>query len=185
MYRHRLRCRPAFAIAAALALTAAVAEPAHAGRCITAIERAAQLEGVPVSVLKAISQVEAGVRHAGRVYLWPWAVNDEGESYYFRDQASALRHVRQQLEAGRTNLDLGCMQINWHWHGQAFGDPGYALDPAVNARYGARYLRQLYKERGTWSGAVAAYHSRQPKRAGAYQCRVATALRPGRDIPGC
>ena len=158
---------------------------AQAGTCLRAIDQAAALEQVPRDVLRAIGRVEAGIRHGGKVYIWPWAINDHGRSIYFRSRDVALTHVRAQLDAGRTNIDVGCMQINWHWHRDSFGDPAYAFDPLINARYAARYLRHLKKSRESWAAAVGAYHSRREDRSAAYKCRVAAALRPQAAVAGC
>lgn len=182
MRRLRL-CRGA--AAALIALTAFLPTAGHAGTCLQAIDQAAILEGVPRDVLRAIGRVEAGIHHDGRIYIWPWSVNDHGKSLYFRSSDAALSHVRAQLDAGRTNIDIGCMQINWHWHRDSFGDPADAFDPLINARYAARYLRHLKRNRDSWAAAVGAYHSRQEDRSAAYKCRVAAALRPQAAVAGC
>ncbi|WP_162915198.1 transglycosylase SLT domain-containing protein [Desertibaculum subflavum] len=150
---------------------------AKADPCGAAIERAARLTGVPVSLLRAIGEVESGVQLGERRVAWPWAVND-GRSLFFRNRAAAAAHVDALVAAGKSNVDIGCLQVNWHWHGEAFDAPADMLDPAANALYAARYLAALRRELGSWAAAVSAYHSRRETRAGAYRCRVASRLRP-------
>ena len=61
------------------------------------------------------------------------------------------------IAAGVDNVDIGCMQVNWHWHGDAFASPAAALSPALNARYAALLLRAYRAQSGTWAGAVGLY----------------------------
>lgn len=68
--------------------------------------------------------------------------------------------------------DIGCFQINSRWHGAAFTSVDQMFDPVENALYAARYLRRLHAEMGSWSAAIAAYHSRDPVRGQAYLDRV-------------
>jgi len=129
----------------------------EAAPCAVAIERAAAEAGTPRSILQAIGTVESSGH--------PWAVNDGGRSYLFNTRAEASAFLHNQIERGRTNLDIGCLQINWHWHRDQLGSPDTALDPSTNALYAALYLRSLYDAFGSWSAAVGAYHSRRADRA--------------------
>jgi len=83
------------------------------------------------------------------------------------------------MAAGIDNIDIGCMQINWHWHGTAFASPAAALSPAINAAYAAVLLQGYKRRSGSWAKAVGLYHSHTPALAEAYRCRVARELRPG------
>ena len=80
-----------------------------------------------------------------------------------------MQELRSQ---GRSNIDVGCMQINLGYHGHAFDSVAEALEPAVNVAYGAQFLRQLREETQSWSRATARYHSRNPKRGQAYREKV-------------
>ena len=114
-----------------------------------------------------------GRQQSDRHSAWPWAVNDHGEGFWFPRKHEAVRHVERQLAAGRTSVDVGCFQINWRWHGQAFDSVAAAFDPLANARYAAAFLSQLYEETGTWPHAVGRYHSATPALGLAYRSRVA------------
>jgi soluble lytic murein transglycosylase-like protein len=170
-----LRCVRLVSLIAAILASAQVA--AKADPCGAAIERAARLTGVPVPLLRAIGEVESGVQISEKRISWPWAVND-GRRLLFRNRETAAAHVEALIAAGRPNVDIGCLQVNWRWHAEAFEAPAQLLDPATNALYAARYLAALRQELGSWAAAVSAYHSRQETRASVYRCRVASRLRP-------
>jgi len=46
---------------------------------------------------------------------------------------------------------------------------------AANIRYAAAFLRRLYARHGGWEAAIAAYHSADPARGGAYHRKIALA----------
>ncbi len=178
MPRSRTRYLAAGIVATVSALaTLSLSGAAEAAPCAAAIDRAAAKAGAPRSILHAIGTVESSGH--------PWAVNDAGLSHFFDTRAEASAYLREQIKRGRTNLDIGCLQVNWHWHGDKLGSPDAALDPFTNALYAASYLRSLYDALGSWSAAVGAYHSRRADRAEGYRCRVARALQPERPIANC
>jgi Transglycosylase SLT domain len=144
--------------------------------CDAAAQRAAQESSVPVDILLAITRAETGRRSAGVFRPWPWAINDGGQGYWFASEDDALKAAGDRLAAGDDNFDIGCFQINTHWHGQAFTNLSDMFDPVQNARYAAAFLTELQQETGDWDKAIAAYHSRTPDLAGPYLDRV-TALR--------
>lgn len=185
MSRHWPRCLIR-RVAGALVLLSAVlsSATAQADPCGAAIERAAGLTGVPVSLLRAIGEVESGIQLREQRVSWPWTVND-GRSLFFRNREAAAAHLDGLVAAGKPNVDIGCLQVNWRWHADGFDGPADLLDPATNALYAARYLAALRKERGTWAAAVSAYHSRQEMRASVYRCRVAARLRPNLEASDC
>lgn len=160
-------------------------DPAQAGPdlCEGAARRAAQERGVPVDLMLAITLAETGRRIDGRLRPWPWAANAAGRGYWFATRDEAARFARAELAAGRHLFDLGCFQINWHWHGAAFARPEDLLDPMVSARHAADFLIRLRDEFGTWDAAAGAYHSRTPARAAAYGARVAALRRDLRGAP--
>ena len=193
MHRSRLRLLVAGAIGLLAAAGAAAAAPdrAHAvadlRQCDVALHDAAEATGVPARLLLALAPVESGVgSRTGRIYPWPWTLNiNGGGSYHFRSRAAAERYLDALIAAGIDNVDVGCLQVNWHWHGPAFTSPAAALTPALNAQYAALLLRKYRAQTGTWFGAVGLYHSHDPRLAEVYRCRVARALAPSAKIRGC
>ncbi|GAB4390237.1 lytic transglycosylase domain-containing protein [Albidovulum sp.] len=139
--------------------------------CDAAAHVAAAGSGVPAAVLMAITRTETGRGRRGRLEPWPWTVNMEGRGIWFDDLAAARAYVLKAHERGARSFDIGCFQINYRWHGEAFRSIDEMFDPVVNARYAARFLRQLYAETGSWAKAAGAFHSRTPGYAQKYQAR--------------
>lgn len=129
---------------------------------------AAAEAAMPVSVLQAITRTETGRRRAGTTQPWPWTVNMEGEGRWFDTREEALSYVIEHFERGARSFDVGCFQINYRWHGQHFSTIDQMFDPLENARYAARFLGELYAEKGDWSDAAGAFHSRTPRYANRY-----------------
>src|SRR5205085_9800210 len=132
MRRHRL-CLLAW-LALALAVPVAHGSAIGAGeaaaesaQCGDAIRRAARTTGVPAALLLALAPTESGLPRAhgqGPSSPWPWTINTNGRgSFHFRTKAAAERHLNALVAAGIDNIDIGCMQVNWHWHGAAFASP--------------------------------------------------------------
>ena len=139
--------------------------------CNSAAAVAARESGVPVDVLRAISLTETGRRTDFGFAPWPWAVNMAGQGRWFDSFDAARSYVFRHQERGARNFDVGCFQINYRWHGQAFSSVDEMFDPLANARYAAQFLAQLHKEFGNWSSAAGAYHSRTKKHAKKYTAR--------------
>lgn len=161
-----------------LAVLALLAAPAHAAPdCEALAERAAAAEGIPPGLLAAVARVESGrASQDSGLRAWPWTLNAGGEGSFFATADAALVHFATLRAEGRDNIDIGCMQLNWRWHGTAFPDAPSMLDPVANTRYAAHFLRQLYDTAGSWTAAVALYHSRDPDRGEAYAGKVMAVL---------
>lgn len=186
---------PAPALAQNIAMAPAAARPAPAGhngaartprllpaaspglQCRQAIQAAERSSGVPSQLMAAIGRVESGRADAqGVIHPWPWTINAEGAGQYFETKDAALAAVRALQASGVRSIDVGCMQVNLHYHPTAFSSLEQAFDPATNAAYAARYLNELYATTRDWGRATAFYHSATPERGENYQRRVAAAL---------
>lgn len=139
--------------------------------CDRAAIKAASRWDVPIDVLQAITRTETGRRSGGALRPWPWTVNMEGVGRWFDTQNQALAFAKKGFERGARSFDVGCFQINFRWHGQAFRSIEDMFDPWKNADYAARFLSELYTELGDWSAVAGAYHSRTPKFARRYRAR--------------
>lgn len=139
--------------------------------CDHAAIYAARETGVPLSVLQAISLNETGRKRDGRMRPWPWTVNMQGKGVWFDTEDEARAFVYQNYKQGARSFDVGCFQINYKWHGQNFASIEEMFVPRSNALYAAKFLLELYREKGDWSGAAGAYHSRTPKYADKYEAR--------------
>lgn len=151
--------------------------------CDAAARRAARDTGVPIAVLRAISLTETGRKRDGTFQPWPWTVNMEGKGVWFDTPAEALAYVGKNFARGARSFDVGCFQINYKWHGQAFDSVADMFDPDQNAAYAARFLRDLHDEFQDWSKAAGAYHSRTPKYANRYSARFDRILASVSDAP--
>lgn len=139
--------------------------------CDLAAARASQEFDVPINVLRAVTRTETGRGKGGTLQPWPWTVNMEGAGHWFDTEDDARAFVFKHFKRGARSFDVGCFQINYKWHGQAFQSIEEMFDPVKNARYAAEFLSGLYKELGSWTEAAGAYHSRTPKYANIYKTR--------------
>lgn len=155
---------------AALAVTGSAELPLLCDRAAT---EAAARTGVPISVLKAISLTETGRELEGQARPWPWTVNMEGKGLWFETVDAAEAYVYEHYKRGARSFDVGCFQINYKWHHEAFGSIAEMFEPTTNALYAARFLLDLYAEKGNWDDAAGAYHSRNPEYADRYKARFA------------
>lgn len=167
-------------------------ERAHSKQDVSAIcDQAAKIAsaktGVPTSVLQAISLSETGRKRDGAMRPWPWTVNMEGKGVWFDNPDDAKAYVFKHYKRGARSFDIGCFQINYKWHGHEFSSIEEMFEPAPNAQYAAKFLLQLYKEKGDWGSAAGAYHSRTPKYANKYEKRFKSyhtdILRKGVELP--
>ncbi len=169
-----LGCRAIPALLLLLGLMAVPTLPVQADPselCDRATERAAVATGVPLAVLQAIALTETGRRHRGAVRPWPWTTHAAGAGRWFDSRAAAEAHVRSLRGEGLRSIDIGCFQVNFRWHGEAFATPEAMFDPEANALYAARFLAGLRDELGDWEAAAGAYHSRTPALADRYTAR--------------
>ncbi|MEO1775309.1 MAG: lytic transglycosylase domain-containing protein [Pseudomonadota bacterium] len=144
--------------------------------CRQAGEAAAVEHGVPEPLMRAIAMVETGRRVEGTVTAWPWSLNVEGAGQFLPNRAALEQAVSRLAQTRRTSFDVGCFQINYRWHGDAFSTAAAMVDPRQNARYAARFLASLASESGDWLTAAGHYHSRTPALAARYRARVRQAL---------
>ncbi|MCA3554251.1 transglycosylase SLT domain-containing protein [Aestuariivirga sp.] len=135
---------------------ASAAAPAGAGGvCEREMSGAAAEAGVPLGVLYAVAMTETGRKGS----LHPYALNIEGLTVITTTKQDALAEYDRARRSGKKLIDLGCMQVNHHYHGRAFASVSAMLDPALNVRYAARFLKDLRQKEGSWAMAVARYHA--------------------------
>ncbi len=142
--------------------------------CDQVAVQASKATGVPISVLKAISLTETGRKRDGTFRPWPWTVNMEGKGVWFDNEDQARAYVYDNFKRGARSFDVGCFQINYKWHHQAFTSIEQMFEPLANALYAAEFLQSLFAEKGSWALAAGAYHSRTAVHADRYQARFET-----------
>jgi soluble lytic murein transglycosylase-like protein len=138
--------------AAPCSFDAAAAAPTS---CEREIATAAQRYDIPLAVFYAVGLNETGVK--GR--LQPFSLNIDGRASSNGSLAEALAAFHQAEHRGARMIDIGCMQINHHYHGGHFASLEAMFDPAQNIDYAARFLRELRQREGSWTMAVARYNA--------------------------
>ncbi len=133
-------------------------------QCEYLAKEAEKKYGLPENILLSISRVESGYRKIdGIKRAWPWALNAGGDSAYFETKNEALNSLKARVKRGVTNIDVGCMQLNYRWHNKFFNNLSEMMSPDKNVDYGARFLKRLYDRHGSWEKAVKYYHSSKSK----------------------
>ena len=127
---------------------------------------------MPLDVLVAVSLLESGRDNQP----WPWAVNMDGIGHWLDSQGAAVDLVESAIKDGRTNIDIGCFQINYRWHADGFSSVTEMFMPEANALYAARFLAEKQAATGDWALAAAAYHSATPEHADRYLARFESVL---------
>lgn len=170
-------------IAAVLLAVLPVMAQASTDVCETQAAAASARHALPQGLLQAIARTESGRAAPGTgPRAWPWTANVAGRGFYFDSRDAALARLQAVLASGQTSFDVGCMQLNYRWHGDQFASLAAMIDPVQNTDYAARYLRSLYHETGDWETATRYYHSRTPATGAAYLARVQRAM-AGLDQP--
>lgn len=123
--------------------------------CEREMAAASRTENVPLGVLYAVGLTETGRKGS----LHPYALNIEGKTVITGSASEALAQFELARRQGKTLIDLGCMQINHHYHGAEFTSVAAMLEPRRNVLYAARFLKQLEQREGSWTMAVARYHA--------------------------
>lgn len=158
----------------------AVAQLSSAGEeasiCVGAAREASEKTGVPLNVLLALTLTETGRRTNGKLAPWPWALNQAGDSHWFPDSHAALAFLTATVGEGHINIDVGCFQLNYRWHGGAFPSLEAMMEPGANALYAARMVSDLAGSEQDWIRAAGAYHSGTPEVAKRYLAKFAPIL---------
>ena len=126
---------------------------------------------LPNKLLTSISLVESGLKRNNKLSSWPWTLNVNGKSMYFDNKEDTIEHLKKSLKMNK-NIDIGCMQINYKYHGKNFKNLDDIISPNKNVKYAASFLRKLFKKHKSWNEAISRYHSSKPKRKKRYLIKV-------------
>ena len=147
--------------------------------CPSLIEAAEQAMELPPHLLQTISKVESGrwnEAEAARL-AWPWTISAKGKGRYLPSKQAMLAEIRALQRRGIKSIDVGCMQVNLKYHGDAFDSLEQAVDPVHNVAYAAVFLSQLQADSRSWPKAIGRYHSQTPKLSNKYRSKVMKAWR--------
>ena len=137
------------------AARAAPIAPISTVSCEHEVSLAAQRYQIPLAVFYAVGLNETGAH--GR--LQPFSMNIDGRPVASASLPEALARFQRAKAQGARMIDIGCMQINHHYHGARFASLEAMFDPARNVDYAARFLRELKGRERTWTMAVARYNA--------------------------
>ena len=142
--------------------------------CVTHAAAQERANRIPHGLIQAVALAESGrwLAEDQDTKPWPWTVTSGTDSFYLPTKSAAIAKVRELKASGRTNIDVGCMQINLHYHPKAFASLDEALDPVANVAYGTKFLRDLRLQTRSWGKATAFYHSQDRARGNAYRSKV-------------
>ena len=147
----------------------------YAGKydCIIASKKYEDIYKMPKDLLLSVALTESGKKViSGEFISWPWTVNIKGKGKFFKTKKDAVTFVRSHTKKGLRNIDLGCMQVNYMYHPDAFKTFNEAFDPDKNVKWAAIMLNTLYKKFGTWKEAVGYYHSYRNSKRKKYSAKV-------------
>ena len=164
------RILPVLAVSAAISSAAAPAAATNV--CEREMAGASAKHGVPLGVLYAVGLTESGNKGS----LQPYAMNIAGKSYFGSSPADVMQRLALAQRSGVKLVDLGCMQINHHYHRSRFTSLEGMIDPRQNVEYATVFLKELKAREGSWTLAVARYHAGPNNNPAQklYVCRVIT-----------
>lgn len=163
-----------FMLAAGLALPAKGNVSDVRTICSTLAAQQERAERIPPGLVHAVAMAESGrwLKQDESTKPWPWTVTSGKDSFYLSSKEAAIAKVEELQAQGRTNIDVGCMQINLHYHPEAFSSLDEAFDPNRNIAYGIKFLKDLRIRTRSWGKATAFYHSQDRARGIAYRDKV-------------
>ena len=150
--------------------------------CIIATKKYEEIYDIPKNLLLSMALTESGKRiKNGEFISWPWTINKKGKGKFFDNKETAINYVKEYTKKGKKNIDIGCMQINFMYHPNAFKNFYEAFDPDKNVEWAAAMLKSLYAKFGTWESAVGYYHSYRKSKRKKYSQKVFNTLASLKD----
>lgn len=127
---------------------------------------------LPNKLLVSISLTETGRNFNGKFQTWPWSLNVSGKTHYFANKIKMKTFLMKKLKSNITNIDIGCMQINYKYHINDLSKVDFFLDPYNNVKWGGDFLKRLYERHKSWNMAISRYHSSDKVRQKKYLTKV-------------
>jgi soluble lytic murein transglycosylase-like protein len=143
------------AIALCMFSVVPLAQAQETNLCEKEMTRAASKYRVPLGILFAVGLTETGIN--GNLHAY--ALNLEGNTVYSLNKEQAIERFHAARAAGKKLIDVGCMQLNYHFHGDRFSSVSDMLDPHRNVDYAAKFLSELRAREGSWTLAVGRYNA--------------------------
>lgn len=150
--------------------TSKAAHPANDRKVPDGYVSIARQSAIPPVILFSVALQESEMMFGGKQILpWPWTLNVKGMPYRYPTRIAAETALKSFLNGKTTLVDIGLMQVCWHYFGDRLRSPDLALEPYWNLRVGASILRDHFLETANWFVAIGRYHSPgDPNRANNY-----------------
>ena len=111
-------------------------------------------------LIYGVALQESMLKFGSHTLPYPWTLCVAGVGKRFGSYEATLQALRNYVQTqGIRNVDCGAMQVNWGWHSDKLVSFERALDPYPNLAVGAQILRTHFERKGSWSRAVALYHT--------------------------
>jgi soluble lytic murein transglycosylase-like protein len=117
--------------------------------------QAAKKYDIPLGILFAAGLTETGIGG----HLHAYALNLQGDTVYSLNKQRAMQRFQTAKASGMKWIDVGCMQLNWFYHGDRFSSVEEMFDPHKNVDYAARFLKELKQSERSWTLAVGRYNA--------------------------
>ena len=123
-------------------IASAIADP---DLCEREMTQAARRYDIPLGILFAVGLTESGIGG----HLHANALNLQGDTVYSLNRQQAMQRFQAAKASGMRLIDVGCMQLNYFYHGEHFSSVAEMFDPHKNVDYAARFLKELKQSEGS------------------------------------
>lgn len=127
--------------------------------CYGIIGKIEQRLNIPKNLLLSIALTESGRKVHGDFIPWPWSINTKGKGLFLKTRDELYLRAKQNIDNKILNFDVGCMQINYYYHGKKFKSVFEMTNPLVNITWAGKFLIDLHKKHKSWKEAISRYHS--------------------------
>lgn len=104
-------------------------------------DTAARNVGLAPDLLYAVALTESAYSAAEPGHVAPSCLAIRADNAYYPKTVQEARSILERILPNRKNVDIGCMQVNWRWHGHRVNSPYELLDPRTNISIAATILR--------------------------------------------
>ena len=70
---------------------------------------------------------------------------------FLKNKQQLISQAKNNLKNKIKNFDLGCMQINYYYHGHKFKNIAQMIEPEINVRWAGNFLLSLKDKHKTWN----------------------------------
>ena len=100
---------------------------------------------IPNDFLYAVALTESGRFYKNEFIPWAWTVNVKGSGKFFSNKSDLDIFINNQKN-NTQNIDIGCMQINYFYHGEDFKDTKTMSIPEKNVEWAAKHIIKNLKK---------------------------------------